>query len=41
MLEVREIDAFYGPVQVLWEVSFRVEAGEPLAAAAERELLGS
>jgi len=28
MLEVREIDAFYGPVQVLWEVSFRVEAGE-------------
>src|SRR5690606_39054268 len=28
MLEVREIDAFYGPVQVLWEDSFRVEAGE-------------
>lgn len=28
MLEVTGIDVFYGDVQALWEVSFRVEAGE-------------
>ncbi|HUK14318.1 MAG TPA: ABC transporter ATP-binding protein [Thermoanaerobaculaceae bacterium] len=28
MLEVREIDAFYGEAQALWSASFRVERGE-------------
>ena len=28
MLEVAGIDAFYGKVQALWDVSFRVAAGE-------------
>jgi branched-chain amino acid transport system ATP-binding protein len=28
MLEVAGIDVFYGDVQALWEVSFRVDAGE-------------
>ena len=31
MLEVRGIDVFYGDVQVLWDVSFRVEKGEVVA----------
>ena len=28
MLEVQGVDAFYGPVQVLWNVSFQVKEGE-------------
>ena len=28
LLEVRNIDVFYGDVQAVWDVSFRVEAGE-------------
>ncbi len=31
MLEVRNIDVFYGDVQVLWDVSFNVQAGEVVA----------
>jgi branched-chain amino acid transport system ATP-binding protein len=31
MLEVRSIDVFYGDVQVLWDVSFNVQAGEVVA----------
>ena len=31
MLEVRGIDVFYGDVQVLWDVSFRVGKGEVVA----------
>ncbi|MBF0558631.1 MAG: ABC transporter ATP-binding protein [Nitrospirae bacterium] len=31
MLEVRNIDVFYGDVQVLWDVSFEVKEGEVLA----------
>ena len=31
MLEVKDIDAFYGRVQVLWNVSFNVKEGELLA----------
>lgn len=28
MLEIRQIDVFYGDVQVLWDVSFEAKAGE-------------
>ena len=31
MLEVRNIDVFYGDVQVLWDVSFEVKKGEIVA----------
>ena len=31
MLEIRDIDVFYGDVQVLWGVSFEVRAGEIVA----------
>ncbi len=31
MLEVRNIDVFYGDVQVLWNVSFNVQPGEVVA----------
>ena len=31
MLEVKGVDVFYGDVQVLWDVSFRVEKGEIVA----------
>ncbi len=31
MLEVKDIDVFYGRVQVLWDVSFNVKEGELLA----------
>jgi branched-chain amino acid transport system ATP-binding protein len=31
MLEVRNIDVFYGDVQVLWDVSFEVKRGEVVA----------
>jgi branched-chain amino acid transport system ATP-binding protein len=31
MLEVKSLDVFYGDVQVLWDVSFRVNAGEVVA----------
>jgi len=31
MLEVRNIDVFYGDVQVLWDVSFEVKKGEVVA----------
>ncbi|MBI4913023.1 MAG: ABC transporter ATP-binding protein [Acidobacteria bacterium] len=31
MLEVKGIDVFYGDVQVLWDVSFNVQAGEVVA----------
>jgi len=31
MLEVKGIDVFYGDVQVLWDVSFEVKAGEIVA----------
>ena len=31
MLEVRNIDVFYGDVQVLWDVSFKVNEGEVVA----------
>ncbi len=31
MLEVRNIDVFYGDVQVVWDVSFRVNKGEIVA----------
>jgi branched-chain amino acid transport system ATP-binding protein len=31
MLEVKGLDVFYGDVQVLWDVSFRVNAGEVVA----------
>ncbi len=31
MLEIRNIDVFYGDLQVLWDVSFRVERGEIVA----------
>jgi len=31
MLEVRNLDVFYGDVQVLWDVSFRVDVGEVVA----------
>lgn len=31
MLEVRNIDVFYGDVQVLWDVAFNVQAGEVVA----------
>ncbi len=31
MLEIRNIDAFYGDVQVLWDISFEVKQGEVVA----------
>jgi branched-chain amino acid transport system ATP-binding protein len=31
MLEVKNVDVFYGDVQVLWDVSFNVEKGEIVA----------
>ena len=31
MLEIRNIDVFYGDVQVIWDVSFEVKAGEIVA----------
>ena len=31
MLEVKGIDVFYGDVQVLWDVSFKVKKGEIVA----------
>ncbi|MDA8101269.1 MAG: ABC transporter ATP-binding protein [Nitrospiraceae bacterium] len=31
MLEVRNIDVFYGDVQVIWDVSFQVKQGEVVA----------
>ena len=31
MLEIRNIDVFYGDVQVLWNVSFDVKQGEVVA----------
>jgi branched-chain amino acid transport system ATP-binding protein len=31
MLEVRNVDVFYGDVQVLWDVSFNVQKGEIVA----------
>ncbi len=31
MLEIRNIDVFYGDVQVLWDVSFEVKKGEVVA----------
>jgi branched-chain amino acid transport system ATP-binding protein len=31
MLEVRDVDVFYGDVQVLWDVSFNVKQGEIVA----------
>ena len=31
MLEIRNIDVFYGDVQVLWDISFEVEQGEVVA----------
>ena len=31
MLEVRNLDVFYGDVQVLWDVSFEVNQGEVVA----------
>ena len=31
MLEIRNIDVFYGDVQVLWDVSFEVKQGEVVA----------
>lgn len=31
MLEIKNIDVFYGDVQVLWDVSFTVSAGEVVA----------
>jgi branched-chain amino acid transport system ATP-binding protein len=31
VLEIRNIDVFYGDLQVLWDVSFRVERGEIVA----------
>jgi branched-chain amino acid transport system ATP-binding protein len=31
MLEVQNIDVFYGDLQVLWDVSFEVEEGEIVA----------
>ena len=31
MLEVRGVDVFYGDVQVLWDVSFKVQKGEVVA----------
>jgi len=31
VLEVRNIDVFYGDVQVIWDVSFRVNEGEVVA----------
>jgi len=31
MLEVKEVDVFYGDVQVLWNVSFNVQKGEIVA----------
>ncbi|MFZ1983604.1 MAG: ABC transporter ATP-binding protein [Desulfatitalea sp.] len=31
MLEIRNIDVFYGDVQVLWNVSFQVQPGEVVA----------
>ena len=31
MLEIRNIDVFYGDVQVLWDVSFKVQPGEVVA----------
>jgi branched-chain amino acid transport system ATP-binding protein len=31
VLEVRNIDVFYGDLQVLWDISFRVERGEIVA----------
>ncbi len=31
MLEIKNIDVFYGDVQVIWDVSFRVTAGEIVA----------
>ena len=31
MLDIRNIDVFYGDVQVIWDVSFEVKAGEVVA----------
>ena len=31
MLEIRNIDVFYGDVQVLWDISFEVKQGEVVA----------
>jgi branched-chain amino acid transport system ATP-binding protein len=31
MLEVKNIDAFYGKIQALWGVSLRIDAGEIVA----------
>ena len=31
MLEIRNIDVFYGDVQVIWDVSFEVNKGEVVA----------
>ena len=31
MLEIKNIDVFYGDVQVIWDVSFEVKQGEIVA----------
>ena len=31
MLEIKNIDVFYGDVQVIWDVSFEVKKGEIVA----------
>ena len=31
MLEIKQIDVFYGDVQVIWDVSFEVKQGEIVA----------
>ena len=31
MLEIKNIDVFYGDVQVIWDVSFEVKRGEIVA----------
>ena len=31
MLEIKNIDVFYGDVQVSWDVSFEVKTGEVVA----------